>query len=310
MALTLVEAAKAAANGGLAVESAIIQMFAEKSDILRVLPFESINGNAYRYTQEGALPAVAFRGVNEGYTASEGVLNPQVEPLIIAGGELDVDKFIVNTQGAGVRSTHEAMKVKSLAASITTTFVKGDQSTSPREFDGLQKRVIGGQLIAAGATANGTALSLAKLDEAIDAVDSPTHLLMSKALRRRLTTAARTPSVSGTIDFVLDEFGKKVTTYNGIPILLAYSGNGGTEPLAFNEAATSGTATGTSIYVLSMNPGMVQGIQSGPMMVQDLGELQTAPVFRTRVEWYMGVCILHGRAVSRLWSIADAAVTA
>lgn len=311
MALTLVEAAKAAANGGLAYESGIIEMFARQSDILRILPFDNINGNAYRYTQEGTLPAVAFRGVNEAYTAGEGVLNPLVEPLVIAGGELDVDKFIVNTQGPSVRTIHESMKVKALAGAVTTTFIKGDSATNPKEFDGLQKRVIGGQLIAAGATSGGDALSLAKLDEAIDAVDAPTHILMSKAMRRRLSQAARTPSVSGTIDFALDEFGNKVTTYNGLPILLAYSGNGGTEPLAFNEANPGGgSAVGTSIYVLSVGTGMLQGIQSSDMQITDLGELQSQPLYRTRVEWYMGVCILHGRAVSRLWGIKDAAATA
>ena len=44
--------------------------------------------------------------------------------------------------------------------------------------------------------------------------------------------------------------------------------------------------------------------------MRDLGELQSAPVFRTRVEWYNGFAVFNGRSVTRLWSIADAAVVA
>ena len=72
----------------------------------------------------------------------------------------------------------------------------------------------------------------------------------------------------------------------------------------------SGTATATSIYVVSFGEGMLQGIQSGVMDVRDLGELQTQPVKRTRVEWYAGIALFHPRAAARLWSISNAAVVA
>ena len=84
----------------------------------------------------------------------------------------------------------------------------------------------------------------------------------------------------------------------------------GTSILPFTEAATSGTATATSIYVVSIGGDGLTGIQNGGVDVRDLGELQTAPVYRTRVEWFTGLAIFNGRAVTRLWSIADAAVTA
>jgi hypothetical protein len=54
---------------------------------------------------------------------------------------------------------------------------------------------------------------------------------------------------------------------------------------------------------------MMTGIQSGNPMVRDLGELQTKPVLRTRVEWDCGIQIRHAKAAARLWSISDAAVT-
>lgn len=308
MALTLVEAAKL--ETGDAYRSAVIELYAGSSSVLANLPFNTIAGNALKYNREAALPGVGFRGVNEGYTASTGVLNPMTEALVIAGGDLDVDKFIVDTMGASQRSTHEAMKIRSLSLAWTAKFIKGDTSSDPREFDGLQVRVTGAQKIQAGSTANGTALSLAKLDEAIDQTLNPTHLLMNKAMVRRLTTAARTYTVGGFITYDVDAFGRRITRYNDLPILTVDLDNTGTAILPFEEAATSGTSTATSIYVLSMGEDGLMGLQNGGISVRDMGELQTAPVFRTRVEWYNGIAIFNGRAVTRLWSIADAAVVA
>lgn len=308
MALTLLEAAKL--EPAKVIRNSIIEMYTGSSGILEALPFESISGNALSYNREGNLPGVGFRGVNEGYTASTGILNPLTESLVIAGGDLDVDKFIIDTHGAGVRATHEAMKVRALSLAWTAKFFNGDTASDPREFDGLKVRITGSQKIAAGATANGTALSLAKLDEAIDQTLNPTHLIMNKGMARRFATAARSSSIGGTIQFDLGEMGKRPMMYNGIPIITVDLDNAGSAIIGNAEACTSGTATGTSIYVVSFGDGMFTGIQNGGLSVRDLGELQTAPVFRTRVEWYCGIAIYNGRAATRLWSIADAAITA
>ena len=308
MALTLVEAAKLMANGGQTERAGVIAMFARASDLLQALPFKDITGNAYAYQQEGALPSVAFRGVNESYTPSTGVINPLVEALRISGGDLDVDTFIARTGGASVRATHEELKIKALAAELTRVIVKGDSGTEPREFDGLQNRITGDQLIINDTGAGGGPLSLAKLDEMIDTVSGLTHLLMNKAMRRRLTVAARTTTVGGNITHTLDAFGRQITRYNDIPLLVAYSDNGGTDPIAFDELSSSGFTTAcTSIYGLALGDGLVTGLQSGIMDVRDLGEIDESPVMRTRVEWFVGLCIEHGRAAARLYSITNAA---
>ena len=310
-ALSLVEASKLAANEGKFLRASVIAMFAQASDILMAMPFKTIQGNAYQYNREGVLPSVAFRGVNESYTASTGIINQLVEALRICGGDLDVDAFILSTQGDDVRSAHESLKVKALAAELTRVFIKGDSTSDLREFDGLQNRITGNQLVEAGSTNGGDALSLTKLDELIDAVTNPTHLIMNKAMRRRLTTAARTTSVGGFITWEKDAFGRPLAMYNDLPILTAYSDNGGTDPIAFDEVGTGGaTATATSIYCVGFGDGLVTGLQSGPMSVRDLGELETTPAMRTRVEWYAGMCIEHGRAAARLRGISNAAVVA
>ena len=305
--MTLVEAAKL--ESGNIFRQGVIEMYAGSSSILANLPFQDIAGNALTYNREGSLPGIGFRGVNESYTASNGVINPLTESLVIAGGEIDVDKFIVTTQGMSVRSTHESMKIRALALAWTRKFIKGSVLSDPREFDGLQTRVSGDQKIAAGATANGTPLSLLKLDEAIDQTVNPTALIMNKAMRRRLSVAARSTSVGGYVTYTMDAFGRQVMMYNDLPILEVDLDNEQNAILGFDEAATSGTSTATSIYVVSMGDGALSGLQNGGINAQDLGELQSSPLYRTRIEWYNGLAVFHGRSVTRLWSISDAPVT-
>lgn len=301
MALTLLEAAKL--NSGDVYKAGVMMKFAETSDILRVLMFENINGNSLKYNVEETLPGIGFRGVNESYTESTGILNPKVESLSIAGGDLDVDKFIVDTMGTDQRSVQEGMKIKALALAWTKTFIKGDSESDPREFDGLQKRLSGDAVVANHST--GAGLSLAKLDEAIDAVDGATHIIMSKSVRRRLTVAARTASVGGNISYSLDEFGRQVTKYNDIPILIADKDNTNTDILGFTE-----TGSTASVYVVAFGEGEVSGLENGGMDVRDIGELETKPALRTRVEWYSGFGVFAPRTAARLKNITDAAATA
>jgi hypothetical protein len=308
MALTLVEISKAKLAAGDYLASAVIEVYAASSDILRVLPFKDIPGGAFAYNMEEALPGIGFRGVNEGYTESTGVINPVIESLAIAGGDCDVDNFIIKTRGADSRGTQEAMKVKALAHRWGFTVVKGDTSGAPREFDGLQRRLQGSQVISNSGTSGGGPLSLTNLDALIDSVESPTHLLMTRAMRRLLTAAARNTAVGGFIRWEKNEFGQQMMIYNDLPILLVDMLGQQLPALAFNEAGTGGGSTATSIYCVNFSESGVCGIQNGDPEVIDLGMLESRPTMRTRVEWYAGLAVLHPRAAGRLRDISNAAV--
>ena len=310
MALTLLEAAKLVS--GDVQRAGIIELFARNSDILSALPFEDIPGGSLSYNQESALPGVAFRGVNEAYSESVGVINPVTEVLTISGGDMDVDRSLIKTRGPGIRAVHESVKVKALAQQWHLKFIKGDSSTSPKEYDGLQSRLTGNQVISAGSSSGGDPMSLAKLDQLIDAVDDPTHLIMSKAMRRKFAVAQRDRTIGGYVTFGQDEFGRQVTRYNDLPILIADASDIATSnhSLGFNEAGTGGGSTATSIYAVSMREGMLTGIQNGGIEVMDLGQQDSKPVMRTRIEWLSGIALMHPRAAARLRDISDAAITA
>jgi len=302
--LTLQEASKLV-DGDLK-RQAIIEMFAGSTDLMAALPLMDIPGNSYSYAQEAKLPAVGFRGYNEVYNASAGVINPQSETLRIAGGELDVDTALVKTHGQVVRTRHEAMQVKAMGAKITAAFINGDSSDGV-SFDGLRVRVNGYQLVPANLdapNANGP-LSLATLDEANDRVDNPTHILMSKRLRNLLSQASKDRDVGGNLYFSKDDFGKRVGFYNDLPILVTEDDEQGNRIIDFNEAGVAGGNTNTSLYVVSLGDGKIVGLQNGTMEVKDLGEIDAKPVYRTRVEWLVAMAVMHGKAVSRIWGITN-----
>jgi len=311
MALTLIESAKLALGRDETLKATVMELYAKASDLMQYIPFENIPGRAQTFNREQILPTVGFRGVNEAYSEGSGTVDQVTENLAIAGGDLDVDAFLIKTGGADMRGPQEAMKIKALSLSLTKTMVKGDVATTPKEFDGLQVRCIGNQRVVAGTTAGGDALTLTKLDELIDTVDEPTHLLMNKTMRRRMSAAARLTTVGGYITYDLDAFGRRVTRYNDLPILVADKDNNYDDIMPFTETGLDGTtAVSTSIYALSFAENGVVGLQNGAMDVRDMGEIDTKPVFRTRIEWYMGMAILRARAAARLYSITNAVVAA
>src|SRR5690606_1735767 len=161
----------------------------------------------------------------------------------------------------------------------------------------------------AGNSSGGDALSLGKLDELIDLVMNPTHLMMNKTMARRISAAARDTSVGGFVTYEKNQFGQRIMLYNDIPILAIEDSLGEDNVLPFTEANPGGgSAASTSIYCVSLGDGMLQGIQNGGMDVRDLGEGEDAPQMKTRIEWYSGFTIFHGRAAARLRGVKDAAV--
>jgi hypothetical protein len=81
------------------LQAGVIETIAKESAVLEQLPFMEIDGNSYQYNLETALPTVAFRTVNNGYTANEGSIERMTESLVILGGDVDVDRFVVQTKG-------------------------------------------------------------------------------------------------------------------------------------------------------------------------------------------------------------------
>ncbi len=304
MGISLLEYAKMA--GLNTKRGTVIELFAKENEVLNAMTFETVNGSGVDYDLEAALPGIAFRGINEEYTASAGVFNPQHDPLKIAGGTLDVDRALIKMFGPGIKGKHEAMKAKALSLKIAKMVIKGDSQGDPREFDGLQRRLDNDQKICVttNITDSAGALTLTKLDEAIDQTKDPTHIIMNKKLRRLLTAASRTTTVGAHITETIDNWGRQVMKYAGLPIIDAGKDNTDADIIPLTETAGDAGADATSLYVVSFSDGKVEGIQNGAMEVEDLGLLDSGVIYRTLVEWLCGMALYHPRAATRLWNIS------
>ena len=306
MGLTLIEAAKYEHR---LEHLAVLKTFSE-GELLARLPFMNIAGSGLFYSAEQELPSVGFRAVNEGYTQSYGVVDQRAEAVHLFGGDVDVDRSIVDLMGPEARASQIEMKVRSMRLTLEATVINGDTASNPRAFDGLSKRLPPGNPMAinnATGAIPGAPLNFDRLDELIDSVNAyggSKVLVMSKAMRRQLNALARQTVGQGVYNVATNNLGVMVHHYQECQILPVDRDAQGLEVLGYGEAG--GTS---SIYCCTFGDQGVTGLQ-GPFQgrygisVRDLGEVPDAPVFRTRIDWYVGFGVMHPRAAGRLHSIA------
>lgn len=309
MAVTLVEAAKQ--TSGDVKRSAVIEMFARNSPLLQRLTWMNIPGAVYSYNKEGKLPSLGFRGINDPYTdKSIGILNPESEALKILGKEIEVDGAMIKMYGPSVRTQQELMVFKAAIHKTTSKIINGDSIANPLEYDGLRRRVVGGQLFSATGDNTNGALRLEMLDAAIDAVPGANGIICNKAFARKLTKAAKNRDIAGgDITYGKDQFGQRVAEYNSIPLIIVERDEDEREIIDFNEVGPAGAGAGAdcmSAYVANFGDGKFHGIQNGILEVEDLGKMQSKNAFLTRFEWLASIAVPDGRAVARIRGITNA----
>jgi hypothetical protein len=197
------------------------------------------------------------------------------------------------------------MKAKAASLTYTKKFFKGDNSTDPNEFDGLENRLTGDQLIDMGSTSGGDTLDLATLDELLDAVQGGADVIFcNKTMRRKISTLAR--AAGQAVEPISDAFGRQMTAYAGVPIAVIEDDSEGNAIFPFTEDNPGGgAAASTSIYAVRF--GVIEyvcGLQAGDMDVEDLGLNRTN--YETLVEWICGMGVFHPKAAARLRGIKDA----
>ncbi|PRB02770.1 hypothetical protein CQ047_17860 [Microbacterium sp. MYb72] len=311
MAITLTEAAKLSQN---TLQKGVLETFVQTSPLLDRIPFMEIEGNAFAYNEEGTLPGVEFRGVNDSYSESTGTVNQKTETLAILGGDADVDTFIQKTRSNfnDQRAVQTAMKVKAASYKFQDTFINGDVAVDSKSFDGLKKRLIGGQVITAPG-ANGSPVfgtnadteafwgAMDDLVASVPGLDGTNGAIYANAkLLGKIRSAGR--RAGGTEIVKEDLTGKRVLTWNGIPVLDLGTSAAGVDILPLTE--TKGTSNVTSsIYAVKFGEDegdqAVTGLTNGGVDVRDLGEQQSKPAFRTRIEFFCGVGVFGGKAAAR-----------
>jgi hypothetical protein len=296
MGLSLVEAKKHSRNPQ---ELAIITELSA-GPLTSTLPFREVQGSGLFYKREENLGDVGFRAFNDSYGESYAEVRQYSEALKLFGGDIRVDKAIVELEGPQARAYQVQAKVRAMRLAFEGLFLNGDSNSTAAEFDGLSVRLpaseagTSSQVIANDVSAD--RLDLNKLDETIDAVDAQggqKYLIMSKSARRHLSAVAR---ASNQIDIMRSEFGGQQLVYGGLPVLEIDRDHK-------NVAILDSDPTDQSIYVVSFGNDHLTGIQNGGPQVRDLGEATDSPTLVTRIEWYCSIALVNGRAAARLTNI-------
>jgi len=270
MGLSLIEAAK---HKTRVERLAVIKTFTEGQLISR-LPFRNLLGGALKFAVEKKMPSVGFRAVNEGYRRDYGAVENDTEFVHLFGGDLDVDRSIVDLNGPEARASQTEQKVRSMRLTLEAAVINGDAAFDPRAFNGLSKRLTPGGPQTVDNTSGSVKLTrLEALVDSVNAYGSEKVLLTSKAGRRQISSACR--AAGGDLYQVMD--GRH--WFEDTEILCLEEDANGNDVLGFGEAG--GT---TSIYCCAFGDEQMTGLQ-GPFegrygtSVRDFWEVQDAPVF-------------------------------
>lgn len=306
MALTLAEAAKLSSDMLL---QGIVETIIKDSPVLQRLPFIEITGNGLTYNQEKTLPGIDFYEVGDTWSESTPTFEQLTAHLKIMGGDADVDNYLKATR-SNVQDLEAAvieLKAKALRDKFEETFIYGDTAVNAKHFDGLRKLINTGsasdQVIAMSDT--GATLTLAKLDELIDAVmgGKPDMLMMSRRSRRKLNALVR--ASGGITETDRDQWGNFVQIWDGVPIgvndwiLDTHTVSGGVE-----TGTTGGTCS--TVYAIQMGEGALCGLTSpGHLQAEPVGSLESKDASRTRVKWYVSLALFSSVKAAALIGVND-----
>jgi hypothetical protein len=300
MPLLKVEAEKLSNNQ---LEAGVIEEIIEKDETFALLPFMKVTGKAYVYDRENAIGGADFLDPNDTVNEEASTFTEVTSKLRILIGDVDVDKFLDTTMDDtnDQKAIQIAQKAKGLSRKFKQTFITGDNTGAPKEFDGIGKLVTAGQTIAAGN--NGAALTMSMLDELLDMVPLGADALVMRAGTIRAYRALlRAQSGTDASMVEIPNFGVPVLGHNGTPILR-------NDYLPGNE--TQGTANGVccSIYAFRANEADgLHGIYGGPnagIAVEDIGTVQNKDATRTRLKWYCGLALKSTKSLARLKGVTN-----
>jgi len=146
--------------------------------------------------------------------------------------------------------------------------------------------------------ANGSTLTLSKLDELIDKVlgGEPNMLLMSRRSRRKINALVR--AAGGMMETDRNQWGEFIQLWNGIVIGINDW---------ISDAETVGTSTDCStIYAMQFGEGALCGLTSpGLLTVEPVGQLEAKDATRTRIKWYCSLALFSEVKLAKLIGVRD-----
>lgn len=321
---------------------AITYSLIDNGSVIQDIPLVSkksftINGARF----EGNLPTVNWSQLNAEGVSTKGTPTAYQEQVYILRNYIDVDKYIVEEENAIVdpRASQTEAYMKALTYDVNYKFIKNDHLSGDVNAPvGLKYRIANGGVFGVrpenSIDGGGVDLSLAGmsqatankflvlLDQLLWSVDSPegtgVTLYMNEVCKRQFAAAIRVMGTSGGFTIMRDQFDRTIQMYKGAIVRdIGYKADQATRIIAGNGVSGSGavgetaagvdstgaSATFTSIYAVNYSTDHFFGWQFESPNVQDLGLIYNGVIYRTLIDWAVGLVNASTRSIARLFDI-------
>jgi len=315
MAVTLADLAKQEREP---LRKGIMTNLLRFSDILAVVPFESVDSLDNIVVRWKELPDVAFRNINEGYGEETGTTEQITETVYGFGGDIKIDRVFEYVKNViePPEVTQTKMKTKAMAFKFNDMYINGSHIVDPKSFEGLKVRVAklpsrqtidlasSGDALKVFATAGTTDHAfLDGLHQLVAYVDGgATHLFMNLDTRLKIAALLRRMGIGGE---ALEIWEKKVDTFQAVPMIdVGLKPDKSTEIILSTEDPGDGGDDSTSIYAVRFAVGeSLCGINLNELDVYDPlkgGEMEGGPQMLRRIDWWCGLANWSDYSIARL----------
>ena len=303
----------------------VLMMFWLESNIMASIPFITVNRLGISMTRQvrTSLTKPGWVAIGEAYGKSTAQLEQVEETVFKLGRDIDIPKGLENLDGQfedpRVLMTETELKTLTYEfneASINGPFIGPGGTALANAPVGIRQRVsdltgapgLGDVLLApGGATPFGPTATSANRHAVLDAMNRSMYFLdgkrpdsgyCNKTTLLALESAFRREQL---FSITRDQYERIVYTFRDCPLYDVGTKADQVNPIITDAEALAGMTDCTSVYWVKTGVRThFHGWEKEALDVRDMGELQTEPVMRTRVDWSPGLASWHVRSMSRV----------
>lgn len=314
-----------------ALTRAVMYSLIEAGAAMQHIPFKSrklLQASGVRF--EGNLPTVNWVPVNAEGVTTKGTPTPFQEQAFLLRNNIDVDHTLVEAEGSitDPRAVQVKAYLESQAYDFNDKFLNNahDGAGDAHSIVGLKARlddptkygvraenkIAGGgvDLTTANATAATFSSFLELVSKALWSVGAPDGtgcvIYANDVMCRRWDSLAARFSGQGGFSTATDQLGRTVMKFkNAVIHDIGRKADQTSYIITSTETAAGAptTSTHTSIYVVRYGEEQFMGWQYEPIMAKDLGKMNNGVIYRTFIEWVVGLFPNTNRCFARLHGI-------
>jgi len=312
------------------VRKQVIDSMLMESNLLQLVPWETIGQLSTGIVRYQDLPSIGFRNIGGTLSESTGHFEQKTEVIALSGTYIDTDEAIARAKNSiqDARSIQTIMSMKAYAYAFNDKFINGNPGAggdSAKEFKGISARIddlfnegYTDQKIASSHTTvgilNAVETSYKYFQDFIDDLDkliyaiqghAPNFLLMNHKTLLAVRSGLRR---AGLLSTVQDMFGRNIDMYGSARLVDIGTKSDQSTEIITNAETTVGALSGgtecTSIYAVKFGVGeLLWGIQEYPLEVEDKGLLENGVTYRTILRWNLGLADVNPHCMGRLYGV-------